>query len=168
MNIYSGRALLYCGTRPWFKEGFSNDDDGRTPSCSTRPLSFGDSRYTDSLITHVCQSRQAAGELGEAAVGQQLMDGGGFHHSPCGDHRYGLEQSAAAGTGRGHELTLWLATNCLWIDGRRFISVIEINFTFYKYKQTKLTVKCIHRLIQKHKIVNSNSKVKGTLQPFRT
>lgn len=90
------------------------------PEYSTRPLCFGSSRHTNSLITHVCQSRQAAGKLGEPAIGQKLMDGGGLHHPPCGDHRYRPEQSAAAGTSRGQNRTLWLATNCLWLEKKSY------------------------------------------------
>lgn len=90
---------------------------------STRPLCFGSSRHTDSLITHVCQSRQATSKLGDATIGKQLMDGGGFHHTPCCDHGHCPYQTAASGTSRAQDLTLWLAANCLWIEDRRFIDV---------------------------------------------
>lgn len=60
------------------------------------------------------QTGQAAGKFGQPAIGEQLMDGGGFSHS-CGDHRHRPEQSTAAGTDGAQDLTLGLATNHLGV-----------------------------------------------------
>lgn len=44
------------------------------------------------------------------------MDGGGFSHSSCGDHRHCPEQSTAAGTGGAQDRTLWNGTNSMRED----------------------------------------------------
>lgn len=83
---------------------------------SPRPSCFGSSRHTSSLIGDVCQSWQATGKFGQPTIGKQLVDGSGFGHSPCGDHRHGPEQSAAVTTHGGQDLTLLLATHCLRME----------------------------------------------------
>lgn len=80
---------------------------------STWPTCFGSSRHTSGLIGDVCQAGQAAGKFGQPAISEQLVDGGGFSHSSCGDHRQRPEQSAAAGADGAQDLTLGLATDCL-------------------------------------------------------
>jgi len=81
------------------------------PGHSTWPSCFGSSRHTSGLVGDVRQAGQAAGKFGQPAIGEQLVDGGGFSHSSSGDHRHRPEQSAAAGTDGGQDLTL--ATNRL-------------------------------------------------------
>lgn len=83
------------------------------PRHSTWPACFGSSRHTSSLIGDVRQAGQAAGKFGQPTIGKQLVDGGGFRHSSCGDHRHRPEQSTAAGSDRAQDLTLRLATNRL-------------------------------------------------------
>lgn len=83
------------------------------PGHSTWPSGFGSSRHTSSLIGDVCQAGQAASKFGQPTIGEQLVDGGGFSHSPCGDHRHRSEQSAAAGTDSAQDLTLGLPTSRL-------------------------------------------------------
>lgn len=84
------------------------------PGHSTWPSCFGSSRHTSGLIGDMRQTGQAAGKFGQPAIGEQLMDGGGFSHS-CGDHRHRPEQSTAAGTDGAQDLTLGLATNHLGV-----------------------------------------------------
>lgn len=67
------------------------------------------------MISDVRQTGQAAGEFGQPAVGEELVDGGGFSHSSCGDNRHRPEQGAAAGTDRAQDLTLWVATEHLGV-----------------------------------------------------
>ena len=86
------------------------------PGHSTWPSGFGSSRHTSGLIGDVCQAGQAAGKFGKPTIGEQLVDGGGFSHSPCGDHRHRSEQSAAAGTDRAQDLTLGLPTSHLKVE----------------------------------------------------
>lgn len=66
------------------------------------------------------QAGQAAGQFGQAAVGEQLVDGGGFSHSSRRDHRHRPEQSAsAAAAAAAHgaqDLTLGLPTNRLRVE----------------------------------------------------
>lgn len=88
-------------------KGYAGSGSSTWPSC------FGSSRHTSSLIGDVCQTRQAASKFGQPAIGEQLMDGGGFSHSSRGDHRHCPEQSTAAGSDRTQNRTLGLATNRL-------------------------------------------------------
>lgn len=83
---------------------------------STWPSCFGSSGHTSSLIGDVRQARQAAGKFGQPAIGEQLVDGSGFSHSSCGDHRHRPEQSAATGTNGAQDLTLGLPTNRLGME----------------------------------------------------
>lgn len=83
------------------------------PGHSTWPSCFGSSRHTSGLIGDVRQAGQAAGQFGQPAISEQLVDGSGFSHSSCGDHRHRPQQSAAAGTDRAQDLTLGLPTNRL-------------------------------------------------------
>lgn len=62
------------------------------------------------------QARQAASKFGQPTISEQLMDGGGFSHSSCGDHRHCPEQSTAAGTGGAQDRTLWNGTNSMRED----------------------------------------------------
>lgn len=62
------------------------------------------------------QARQAASKFGQPTISEQLMDGGGFSHSSCGDHRHCPEQSTAAGTGGAQDRTLWNGTNSMRAD----------------------------------------------------
>lgn len=68
------------------------------------------------MISDVRQTGQAAGEFGQPAVGKELVDGGGFSHSSCGDNRHRPEQGAAAGTNRAQDRTLRVATNRLGVE----------------------------------------------------
>lgn len=86
------------------------------PGCSTWPSCFGSSRHTSGLIGDVRQAGQAAGKFSQPAIGEQLVDGGGFSHSPRGNHGHRPEQSAATGSDRAQDLTLGLATNCLRVE----------------------------------------------------
>lgn len=90
--------------------------DGMNPGYSTRPLRFSNLRHTN------CQT--TTGELGKTTIGKILMDGGGLHHCPCGDHRHCLEQSAIAAAA-----TSGVARNCLWIEDRRFMNVKTFMFS---------------------------------------
>lgn len=83
-----------------------------TSEHSTWPSCFGSSRHTSGLIGDVRQAGQAAGKLGQPAISEQLVDGGGFSYSSCGDHRQRPEQSAA-GTDGAQDLTLGLSTDRL-------------------------------------------------------
>lgn len=89
------------------------------PGHSTWPSCFGSSRHTSGLIGDVRQPGQAAGKFGQPAISEQLVDGGGFSHSSCGDHRHRPEQSAAAGTDGAQDLTLGLATNRLRVEKKK-------------------------------------------------
>lgn len=80
---------------------------------STRPSRFGSSTHTSSLISDVSQAGQAAGQFGQPAVGEQLMNGCGFGDSSCGDHRHSPEHSTAAGADRAQNRILRLTTERL-------------------------------------------------------
>lgn len=88
------------------------------PGHSSWPPRFGSAGHTSGLIGDVCQARQAACQFGQPAVGKQLMDGGGFScHSSRGDQGHCPEQSTAAGTDWGQDLTWRLPTNSLRAEG---------------------------------------------------
>lgn len=93
--------VLFCGYPPWPTDiliyCFPNKG-WMNPGHSTWPSCFGSSRHTSGLIGDVCQAGQATGKFGQSAIGEQLVDGGGFSHSSCGDHRHCSQQSAAAST----------------------------------------------------------------------
>jgi hypothetical protein len=61
----------------------------------------------------VCQAREAAGQLGQPAIGEKLVDGSGLGQPSSGDHRHCPEQSAAASTYGAKDLTLGLPTRGL-------------------------------------------------------
>lgn len=108
-----------CSNPPWPTEIFIYcfQNNGRvTPGLSTWPTCFGSSRHTSGMVGDVRQTGQAAGEFGQPAVGKELVDGGGFSHSSCGDHRHRPEQGAAAGADGAQDLTLWVATNRLLVE----------------------------------------------------
>lgn len=87
------------------------------PGHSSWPPRFGSAGHTSGLIGDVCQAGQAACQFSQPAIGEQLVDGGGFRrHCPCGDHGHRPEQSTAAGTDRGQDLTRRLPTNGLRVE----------------------------------------------------
>lgn len=98
------------------------------PGHSTWPSRFGSSRHTSGLIGDVRQAGQAAGKLGQPSVGEQLVDGGGFSHPSCGDHRHRPEQSAAAGAHRAQHLTLGLAANSLRVEEKKTGKKCQVSF----------------------------------------
>lgn len=87
-----------------------------TSEHSTWPPCFGSSGRTGGLIVDVRQGGQAAGKLGQPAIREQLVDGGGFGHSPCGDHGQRTEQRTVAVTDGAQDLTLELATDRLTVE----------------------------------------------------
>lgn len=98
--------LHYC----FQNKGWTNSGHSTWPSC------LGSSRHTGGLVGDVRQARQAASKFGQPTISEQLMDGGGFSHSSCGDHRHCPEQSTAAGTGGAQDRTLWNGTNSMRED----------------------------------------------------
>ena len=67
------------------------------PGRSARASGLGGPRRTGALaVADVGQTGQTAGQLGQAAVGEELVDGGGLGHAACGGHRHSSQQSAAA------------------------------------------------------------------------
>ncbi|TNN34177.1 hypothetical protein EYF80_055661 [Liparis tanakae] len=68
---------------------------------------------TGGLIVDVRQAGRDAGELGQPAVSEQLVDGGGLGPSPRGDHGQRAEQRTVAGADGAQDLTLELATDRL-------------------------------------------------------
>lgn len=96
-----------------------------------RPLSSGSPclgivRRTSGLVGDICQTRQATGQFGESTIGEKLVYGSGFTHSPSGDQWYSPEQRAATRAEGAQDLTLRL-TNGLcgvsvddrWGEARR-------------------------------------------------
>lgn len=109
-------TVLCCTSPPWPTDILDycfQNKRWMNPGLSTWPSCFGSSRHTSGLIGDVCQAGQAAGKFGQPTIGEQLVDGGGFSHSSCGDHRHRPEQSAAAGADRAKNLTLRFPTDGL-------------------------------------------------------
>lgn len=116
ISTWVDRAVLYCRNLPWPTDALNyyfQNKGWMNPGPSTWTSCFSSSRHTSGLIGDVCQTRQAASKFGQSTIGEQLVYGSGFSHSPCGDHRHRPEQSAAAGTGRAQDRTLGLTTNRL-------------------------------------------------------
>lgn len=59
------------------------------------------------------QARQTTGQFRQAAVREQLVDGGGFGHSSSGHHGHRAEQSAAVGPDGAQHLSRGLAEHGL-------------------------------------------------------
>lgn len=89
-----GTALTTVGLTAAINSSVSTQVLIRPPSPGSPAL--GIVRHTSGLTADVRQTRQTTGKFSETTVGEKLVDGSGFAHSPSGNQRHGPEQSAAA------------------------------------------------------------------------